>query len=272
MNNFSKKSSAQKSSVLFFSLSILKKNPLLFLPKVFVAILYGFATLWAANLAQELLSIIQNQNKVLSFAQSQDILSSAALLLLLTLITFFVDLFFSGLYPILVDQAFKGRVSWFKAFFVLKKKLWLIFSSGVVAWIIVGVFSALASAVLFFLNMNEFSWILSFAIGFIFIFFFYFLFPTVIFKESKLTHSIKDTLFESFANKRIVFLYSLIPFSVSVVKFILAFFSSTIEVLWVFWGLVIITGVIYSFHAVASQLLYERFYLARAQQTVLMQK
>ena len=196
----------------------------------------------------------------MSLTQSQDILLSTTLILLLTSITFLIDLFLSGLYPILVNQALKKRVSWTSALFSLKKKLWQTLSSGAIAWAIAGTLSIMASIILLSLNMSKFSWIISFAISFAFIFFSYFLFPTIIFKEAKTIHTLKDTFFKSLKNKKTVFFYSFIPVSISIVKFILAFFVDTTAVLWLFWFIVIFTGIIYSIRAVANQLLYERFY------------
>ena len=249
-----------KSNALLFSLKILFHRPVLFLPKLIVALLYGLGVLWSISLVQKIIPLLSlNSSQVISNANA--LFGDALLVLALSAVAFFLDILFSGLYPALVEQAVQGGISFSKAFAAVRKKLHLILYSGIVAWVVVGVVSLLLSAVLLFFNLSEISWVISFAVAFSFIFFFYFLFPTVVFKDDSVKSSFRDTIKESLKNSRIVFVYSLIPFGVSVVKFVVAFFSADPGALLFYWALVIITAFVYSVHAVLNQVLFSRLYL-----------
>ena len=197
----------EKSSPLSISLKVLLKNPILFFPKLIVAILYGFGVLWALLMGAKLLPIL-SEPSLISTVDISSLIVTAVLVLVISGAAFFIDIIFSGLYPILVGQALSGKkVSFGSAFGIVKKKLWLILYSGVIAWLIVGAASLLLSGVLLFFNLNALSWIISFAVAFGFIFFFYFLFPTIVFKEDSVKSSFRDTVWESFGHGKTVILY-----------------------------------------------------------------
>ncbi|MCX6803627.1 MAG: hypothetical protein NTY48_03580 [Candidatus Diapherotrites archaeon] len=248
---------------LIVSIDVLLKHPSLIFPKLLVALLYGFGVLKSITLAKQVLPVLSSfySHSSAVLPDFSGLFSDVLLLLIVSAVAFFLDIIFSGVYPRLVETALEGRVSFSKAFSLVRKKLKLILFVGILAWLIVGALSAVLSVVLLFFNLNEVSWLFSFAVAFSFIFFFYFLFPTVVFKDDNVKSSFLDTLKESFSNGRMVFLFSLIPFSVSIVKFVVAFFADKPDMLFVYWVLVVITSVVYSVHAIANQVLFERIYL-----------
>lgn len=246
-----------KPIVLLSAVELLIKNPLLFLPKLFVAVLYGFSTLFAASLAKTFFLVSASPQ---SFSQSdlQFFFALALGLFVLTIVAFFVDLFISGLYPLLVVQALKGKVSFIRAMVDEKTKLVSLFISGVLLWILITIVSFIESGIIVFFGFKELGIVVSFAVSFVFIFVFYFLFPQIIFGKSRVKDSFFFSVKESVKNKKAVFIYSLIPFSVSVMKFVSAFFVDSLGTSIVFWGLVLLTGIIYSVHAVSNQILYSK--------------
>lgn len=243
-----------------FSLRILFKNPFLFAPKLIVAFLYGICTLWAVSLLQRL-NLLVAGSPAGAVGFSSVLFSDAGLLLVVSAAAFLLDILFSGLYPVLVEQSIYGKVSFRKAFSSVKKKFWLVFSSGIVAWVAVGAVSLIISGIFWLFGLSYIFWVASCVIGFGFIFFLYFLFPTAVFKDDTVDRSFSDTVKESISNSKLVFVFSLIPFIVSVAKLALAFFSSSEAYLFLFWLLVLLTGVVYSVHVVATQVLYSKIYL-----------
>ena len=248
-------------NALSLSIKILFRNPLLLLPKLIVAILYGFGLLFSMSLAKKILPLLSFSLSSFSGINFSNIFFDAVLLVLISGVAFFLDIIFSGLYPVLVEQATVGKVSFEVAFSSIKKKLKLILFSGIFAWVIVGIVSAVLSFILLLLKLSAISWVISFGIAFAFIFIFYFLFPTVIFKDDTVNSSFRDTVKESFSNIKIVLLFSLIPFVVSVVKFVVAFYAVDSSSLIFYWVLVFVTAFVYSIHAIINQILFSRLYL-----------
>ncbi|MFA5125551.1 MAG: hypothetical protein WC462_00930 [archaeon] len=245
-----------KFSILMKAIFLLKKHPVLFLPKLILAFLYGFGILLSTQLLHKMISFTSILPEEIVLDDLRNFFLLALFLLVLTVFSYFVDLFFSGLYPLLVNQAVKGKISFSKAFFELKPKLVKLFISGVIVFLFISIFSFVEALVLFFLNFSDFGTIVSFIVTFIFIFLLYFLFPIISSKKLGVVSSFRKTIFSSFKNKHIVFLFSLIPFSVSIIKFVLAFFADNTGLLVLFWVLVFLTGIVYTIHAVVNQLLY----------------
>jgi hypothetical protein len=239
------------------SLKLLFSNPVLFVPKLIIAILYGIGTLVAANLAKQLFSFQSLTNEqILNFDFSFFFLSFS-ILLILTLFSFFVDLFFCGFYPVLVKLALEKKLSFKTAFDLVKPKLFKIFLSGVLLWLLITFVSVIEAVIIFYFNLSNIGFILSLLVDFVFVFFFYFLYPKLVFESMNLGGIFKDSFFVSLRNNKLVFLLSVIPFLVSVIKFGLAYFSDSSLFLVIFWVLVVLTGFVYAVHAVVNQLAYE---------------
>jgi hypothetical protein len=243
--------------LVFDSISLLVKNPFLFVPKLLIAFLYGIGAFVAVDLSKTMFSFRSlSQEQLLAFDFSS-FLISVGLLFALTIFSFFLDLFFSGLYPLMISLVKKNKFSLKESLVLFKPKIVLVLISGIIFWVLITVISLIEAVVILFFNLSYFGLSLSLIIAFIFIFIFYFLYPKIVFEKSNLSNTFVDSFFISLKNKRMVFLLSLIPFSASVLKLILAYFSDSIYALIIFWVLVILTGIIYSAHAVINQLAYE---------------
>jgi len=254
-------------NALVFSAKLSCRHPFLFIPKLIVALLYGYELMFSVGLIQKVYLLISSGAGLVGYSNFSPILSDAVLLLLITLATFFLDIIFSGIYPSMVEQAIKGKICFSKSIAPVRKKIWKIILAGILSAVFVGVASLIFSLALVSFNFDEFSWVVSLAVGFAFIFLLYFLFPTVVFGDKGVKDSFKLTLKESFSNKRVVFLYSIIPFFVSVVKFVIAFYIAVPGFLLLFWVLVLVTGFIYTLHAVSNQVLYSVIYLNKSKKT-----
>ncbi len=244
------------NSLIIDSIKLLFKNPILFLPKILIAFLYGLGALLAVDLSKQLF-LFQSltSDQILNFDFTPFFIS-LFLLFGLAILTFFIDLFFSGFYPILVSLAEKNKLSFKEGFKLFKPKLFSVLISGVFLWLLITVISIIEAVVILYFNFSDIGVVLSFIITLIFVFVFYFLYPKIIFEDSKLTKIFIDSVLISLKNKKLVFILSLIPFLVSVIKFILAYFSDSTLYLIIFWLLVLLTGLIYSVHAVVNQLSY----------------
>jgi len=248
----------KKSLALKETFSLLIKHPILFLPKLFIAILYGFSTLFTVDFAKQMVDLYNTPRSQIVFSDVSNFLFLAGLLMVGIIIIYFIDVFFSGLYPILVDQARKGKVSFRKSMHEIKPKLIILFLSAIITWVLMTIVSFIESVLLSSLGFNYLSIIATLIITFVFIFILYFLYPIIAFNKKGIFGSFKETFSSSLKNKRVVFLYSLIPFSVSIFKIGIAFYSDQTFFLIVFWLLVLLTAVIYTIHAIVNQLLYSK--------------
>ncbi len=259
-SNNSTRHSSKKTviPIISDSVELLLKNPILFVPKLIIAILYGFGTLLAIGLSKQLFSFQSfTSEQILSFDFGY-FFSALALLFGLTILAYFVDLFFSGFYPVLVSLAEKKKLSFKEGFHLFKPKIVPIFISGIILWVIITIVSIIEAAIILYFNLSSTGFILSFIVTFIFIFIFYFLYPKIVFENSKLSSAFADSFFVSLKNKKLVFILSLIPFCVSVIKFVLAYFADSAFYMIIFWILVILTGLVYSVHCVVNQLAYDK--------------
>jgi len=243
--------------ILNDALGLLQKHPVLFIPKLLIAIFYGITTLVGIDLARKFYPFAATPANI-SLSAAQDIFLAAGILLISTICIYFLDLFFSGLYPVLTEQARKGKISFKKAFLESKNTLRVLFTAGVIVTVLLMIVSFIESLFSSSFSLDAHSALLYFVIAFIFIFLFYFLYPVIIFGKKGVLNSIKNSLSGAFSNKRSVFLFSIIPFLASVIKFWLAIFSNSVEMLAIFWVLTILTGIIYAVHAVSNQLLYSK--------------
>lgn len=240
---------------------LLLKNPFLFLPKLLIALFYGAGTLFASSLVRDLFSFKDfSQQQLLAFDFSNFFFLSIALIIF-SLFSFFLDLLFNGMYPVLVRLALEKKLSFSKFVYLFKPKIGRILLAGILLGFIVMVFSLIQSIIVIYFNLSDFSFILSLIIIFLFGFIFYFIYPKIVFENNSFLKSFSSTIWASFENKKAVFFLSLIPFLVSIVKFVLAYFSEDFLVLVVFWILVLLTGIIYSVHSVVNQIAYEKILL-----------
>jgi hypothetical protein len=246
--------------ILSEAVHLLIKNPVLFIPKLLIAFFYGVGTLFAMGLARELYSFTSfTTEQMLSFDFSA-FFSLALLLMGFTIFTFFLDLFLSGLYPIWVKLALKKKLSFSKGFELFKPKIIPVFFAGVLLWFLITVVSMIESFLLIYFDLSEVGIVFSFLITFLFAFLFYFLYPKIVFENNGVKENFRSSILDSIKNKKLVFLLSIIPLFVSILKFVLAYFSNELVFLISFWVLVIATGFVYSLHVVVNQIAYEKLF------------
>ena len=246
--------------ILSEAVHLLIKNPVLFIPKLLIAFFYGVGTLFAMGLARELYSFTSfTTEQMLSFDFSA-FFSLALLLMGFTIFTFFLDLFLSGLYPIWVKLALKKKLSVSKGFELFKPKIIPVFFAVVLLWFLITVVSMIESFFFFFFDLSEVGIVFSFLITFLFAFLFYFLYPKIVFENNGVKENFRSSILDSIKNKKLVFLLSIIPLFVSILKFVLAYFSNELVFLISFWVLVIATGFVYSLHVVVNQIAYEKLF------------
>jgi len=246
-----------KKDAFWGALNLLGAQPKLFVPKIIIAILYGVMTLISAYLVAEAILIQANP----AILQSADYVSYLMIFtlafLVFSIFIYFLDVFFSGLYPILVKDAKKGKVSFLSAFSQLKGKYVKLFISGIVIFVLLAITSIIDSVFLIAFGFGVESVLVSFVLAFVLIFLLYFLFPIVAFEQKSVHGTIRETFYSAFRNKSVVLIFSVVPFSITAIKFAIAYFSTSVEMFLVFWILVLLTGIIYSIHAVVNQILYE---------------
>jgi hypothetical protein len=113
---------------------------------------------------------------------------------------------------------------------------------------------------LIYFDLSEVGIVFSFLITFLFAFLFYFLYPKIVFENNGVKENFRSSILDSIKNKKLVFLLSIIPLFVSILKFVLAYFSNELVFLISFWVLVIATGFVYSLHVVVNQIAYEKLF------------
>jgi hypothetical protein len=93
-------------------------------------------------------------------------------------------------------------------------------------------------------------------VGFVLIMLFYMLYPVVVLGKKSAAKSVRSTVGLTMKNWKEVFYFSLIPFSVSILKYPIAFFISDPGLFLAFWGLVFLTGAIYTYYMVMNPYYY----------------
>jgi hypothetical protein len=249
---------SEKKAAIKETFYLILKHPVLFLPKLLIAILYGVSTLLTVDYAKQLVALTSVPKSQIVMSDFANLFMFAGVLMIAVIVIYFIDIFFSGLYPILVDQARKGKVSFRKAFHEIKPRLVTLFVSAIITWVIITIVSFLESFLLQALGFDYLGIIVVLVITFAFIFLLYFLYPIIALNKKSIFSSFKETFVSSLENKRTVFVYSLIPFSVSLFKLGIAYFSDQSFFMIVFWLLVLVTAIVYTIHAVVNQVLYSK--------------
>jgi len=245
-------------SLVFDSIKLLSKNPSLVIPKLLIAILYGVGIILAVDLSKQLFLFQSFTSEQIFNYDFSYFFGSAVLMLLIAILTFFIDLFFLGFYPVLISLAEKNKFSFKRGFELFKPKMLSILYGGIILWVLFSVFALIIDLILLYFNLSTNSLILSLILIFAFAFLFYFFYPKLVFENVKLDKTFVNSFLISLKNKKLVFVLSLIPFLVSILKFALAYFSDFALSFALFWVLVILTGLIYSVHAVINQKAYEK--------------
>jgi hypothetical protein len=174
------------------------------------------------------------------------------------ILIYIADIFATSLYPTMIKQLETGKVSLREAIKNSKKHFFTMFVSSTIPLILLTIITIPFSFII--LINQEMSLILNifsvFVIGYIFVMLFYFLYPVVILGKKNSLNSIKQTIQLSLLHKKKVFLLSSVPFFVTILKTITAFLAEDPAFLFIFIVLVLLTGIVYTYHMVINPYFY----------------
>lgn len=240
------------------SFKLLLKEPKLFLPKTIIAILYGIAIYFQAQILLELTTILATGNPVNYIPRLNELLVIMVILLIYNIFIYVADIFATSLYPTMIKQLETGKVSLREAIKNSKKHFFTMFISSTIPLILLTIIT-LPFSFIVLLN-QEMSLIINifsvFVIGYVFVMLFYFLYPVVMIGKKNSLKSIKQTIQLSLLHKKKVFLLSSIPFFVTILKTITAFLAEDPAFLFIFIILVLLTGMVYTYHMVINPYFY----------------
>ena len=241
------------------SFSLLKKEPKLFFPKMVVAILYGIVIYFEAQIFLEVLSLSSGTITVGIISRLNELLVIMLVLFIYNIFLYLIDIFVNSLYPTLVEQLEKGKkVSLTIAVKDSKKHFGTIFASTTIPLIVLLIitlpFSLLAAIYRDYSIMIHF--FVMVVLGYLFIMLFYLLYPVVVLGKKSTSSSLTETIRLSLANKKEVFYLSIVPFSVTILKTGAAFLAEDPAFFIAFVLLVLLTGIVYTYHMVINPHLY----------------
>lgn len=213
------------------SFSMLAKQPKLFLPKLIIAALYGAGMLFIASLSIE--TIVPLLSQEMNTVIARKLVSQLPLLVLFffyTIAVFALDVLVNAMYPVMVKD-FKGgkAISLKTALKSAAKKFKVIFPAMLVMLgidLAITIPFSLASAA-FILSRNTLGLIIAFiiflAVSFAMIVLFYVVYPISVLKENNFVSAVVGSIRMGKRNAKQLSIPSLIPFTLSVVSFALAF-------------------------------------------------
>ena len=240
------------------SFTLLVKEPKLFLPKIIIAILYGISIYIEVGVFLEVLAIASSPSPILYIAILNELLIIMLALLIYNLFVYVADIFANSLYPTLVEQLEHGKISLTESVIQSKKHFGTMFVSATIPLILLFVltlpFSFIAAA--YKDSSMIINFFLIFVVGYIFIMLFYFLYPVVMLGKKPSLASLSETITLSLKHKKKVFFLSIVPFFVTILKTISAFLAQDTAFLPLFVLLVLLTGIVYTYHMVMNPYLY----------------
>ena len=241
------------------SFSMLAREPKLFIPKIVVAFLYGFGMLATAFISLESLPIILSPE---SFAPEQafNLLSLSLMLFVYSIFLFAIDVLVNSMYPVLVKD-FKQRnpISLPKALRFALSKFWIVFPAVIVVDFAVAIpFALLLSLVALSGNIVAFFVVaaLFLAASFLVIVLFYVVYPVSVLSEKNFVSALLKATSLGAGNLKHLSMPSLIPFTLSVINFALAFLAANPAFLVAFIVLRFLIALVYTYHMVLNPNVY----------------
>jgi hypothetical protein len=232
-------------------------HPKLFLPKLVIALLYGWLMIQIADLYTQAINFSTLEVTPID-------LSLFPFLFIAIIAVALLDLFINGWFALLVkDFKKKKKVSLQKSFHAAKKKTALFISSGVavliaetlvlfVAAFIAVLFIALSSNILF----NAFAGLIMLAVIFGLSIVFFFVYPVAAFEAKNFSHVFTKAFAFTKKNVKDTFLASLLLFVLSSISFALAFFLDDPNALLAFFVLRIVVAVLATYSHVLNPVFY----------------
>ena len=218
-------------NVLNESLSMLLKQPKLFLPKLVIAALYGIGMLAIAWLSIEtVVPLLIERGGMQTAKEVAGFLPVIFGFLIYTLVVYVLDVLVNSMYPVMVANYRQGkRISFRSAFSSAARKFPVIFPAMIVM-LAIEFAVALPFAMLFtlfILGNNIAALIASFiaflAVSFVMIVIFYVIYPASVLDENNFVSAIINTARLGKRNARHISIPSLIPFSLSIINFAVGF-------------------------------------------------
>ncbi|MFH1256830.1 MAG: hypothetical protein V1494_06080 [Candidatus Diapherotrites archaeon] len=249
------------SEALIDSLRLLLKEPKLFLPKLFVAAIYGFLMLWSAAIALGLFNAVaQGQGASIALAS---LLPETALFFLSIFAAFIIDVFVSAMYPSLAKNfEAKEKVSLSMALGFSLKKSAVVLPAAFFALIVSIALIAIPSVFFGFLLATasmELVWLsipVELAIIFATDFIFFYLFAEAVLGKGNFLGAVGKAFGLSGKNKKLTAIAALIPFSVSLMNYALAFLAETPAFLFLFILMRFFMGLLAAYAAIVSPTIY----------------
>lgn len=218
---------------------LVARQPKLFLPKLFLAVLYGFLMLETAKVSLQMAPFVLEKTMAWAPQEAGQLVAQTLLLLFLTLVAMVIDVWIASWYPILVSQHRKKKTVSFrnairessKRFLVV---LPLVFGFELLIAVILGLF---LNAALFSLPLKGFGFSVLFGllVSFAVTVALYPLLSVGVLEKKSVMGSIGRTFDLSKKNWKIFSLASSIQFAISLANFALAFLAEKPEFLLLFW-------------------------------------
>lgn len=252
--------------VLKNSLIVLKKEPKLFLPKIFLSLLWGLMLLYSANLLVQLQKINLMDSPETKTVLLNELLPGTLLLLFFSFVFFIIDSVINSAYPLMIQKYLnKQSFSIWNSIKLVLTNFWKIiipiFLAFLLSMIILLPFTLLFS--FFFVQQNYFIVLVLALIILLLVFFttvlFYFIYPVSSIEKKGLS-SVINTIKKSRKNLKEASFGSFIALVLSLISALIVSFSETKELIFfaliIFLVLRIITAVLATYSMVLNPLLY----------------
>ncbi len=252
--------------ILKDSFVVLKKEPKLFFPKIFLSLLWGFILLYSMNLLVKMQEITLIESVELKAVLLEEIFPAAIFLLFLSFFFFLIDSVINSAYPLMIQKYLKKQK--FSVLNCIKQVLQNFFR--IILPVLIAFFISFLILIPFtvffsfsFVSGDSFLTLISGLVILLIVFLvtvlFYFIYPVAVIEKKGLA-SVFSTVRKSFSNTKEASFGTFIALILSLFSAFIASFSETAEItvlaLIVFVLLRIITAVLATYAMVLNPMLY----------------
>ncbi len=252
--------------ILKNSFIVLKKEPKLFLPKIFLSLLWGTLLLYSVNLLVEIQKINSISSIEIQMNLLNELYSSILFLAVFSFVFFLLDTIINSAYPLMIQKYLKKEsFSVFNSIKTVLQNFWKIILPVLIVFF-VSLIVLIPFTVLLSFSFVQKDFILSGILALIVVVIvfavtvlFYFIYPVAVIEKKGLI-SVINTIKKSKNNLKEASFGTFIALILSVFSAFLAAFSETPEVsiiaLLIFFLLRIITAILATYSMVLNPLLY----------------
>lgn len=250
------------ASLEFFkdALRLVISRPKLFLPKLFLAVLYGFLMLQTAQLSLQMAPAVLQKTVFWTPEEAGQLLAQALALFFLTVVVTILDVWIASWYPVLVSEHHQRKPLSFRMAIRESAKRFSVVLPAILGFellitVLLGVFLNTA----FFLLPLEgfaFSVLVGLLISFAVTVALYPLLSVGVLEKKSVTGSFRRTFDLSKKNWKIFSLASFLQFAISLANFVLAFLAEKPEFLLLFWIARIGLALVATYNAVVNPKAY----------------